>query len=99
MNTNLKTTLKSSKNAKAYFQALIAKQKANEKFNDLDLVQLISYHPTKPISAENLDYLVMRLNEFNTLTLTYKAKDQSEEDDISWNKCITAMFSRANKGK
>ena len=73
----LKTKLKNVTNAKTYISNILQKYKDNDIVNDLDIVELLLYHPTKHINKQNIDYLIMKTRKpYNKLALFYKYKNK-----------------------
>ena len=60
MNINLKIKLKNVTNGKKYVTNIIEKYKKNEIVDNIVILELLQYHPTKHICIENLDYLIIR---------------------------------------
>ena len=98
MTTNLKIKLKNVTNGKKYVTDIIEKYKKNEIVNNIVILELLQYHPTKRIHIENIEYLIVRLRKpFNNLALYYKYKDHDIEDDISYILCIKNLFGKYNE--
>jgi hypothetical protein len=86
--------------AKKYITNIINKYCDNQKVNDIEIFELLQYHPTKHINIENIDYLVVKIRKpFNTLALFYKYKNNESEDDISYVLCIKNLFGRYDRDK
>ena len=66
MNINLKIKLKNVTNGKKYVTNIIEKYKKNEIVDNIVILELLQYHPTKHICIENLDYLLTN-NKHNHL--------------------------------
>lgn len=100
MNNNLKNKLKNMTNGKKYITNIINNYSDNEKVNNIEILELLQYHPTKPVNIENIDYLIMKIRKpFNNLTLHYKYKNSEIEDDISCMLCVTNIFGKYNRDK
>ena len=96
----LKTKLKNVTNAKTYISNILQKYKDNDIVNDLDIIELLSYHPTKHINKENIDYLIMKTRKpYNKLALFYKYKNNDIIDDISYILCIKNLFGKYSRDK
>jgi len=100
MNCNLKNKLKNFTNGKKYITNIIEKYNENEKVDNIELLELLQYHPTKHINIENIDYLIMKIRKpFNKLALFYKYKYNEKEDDISYILCIKNLFGKYDRDK
>lgn len=96
----LKTKLKNVTNAKTYISNILQKYKDNDIVNDLDVIELLSYHPTKHINKDNIDYLIMKTRKpYNKLALFYKYKNNEIIDDISYILCIKNLFGKYSRDK
>lgn len=100
MSNFLKIKLKNVTNGKKYISNIIGNYHDNEKVNDIELLELLQYHPTKHISIENIDYLIIKVRKpFNNLALYYKYKNNDIEDDISYILCIKNLFGKYDRDK
>lgn len=100
MTNSLKNNLKNITNGKKYITNIIEKYSENEKINNIEILQLLQYHPTKDIDIENIDYLIMKIRKpFNKLALYYKYKYNEKEDDVSYILCIKNLFGKYDKSK
>jgi hypothetical protein len=63
MSSNLKNKLKNITNGKKYITNIIEKYNENEKVNNIEILELLQYHPTKHINIENIDYLRMKIRK------------------------------------
>jgi len=100
MNCNLKNKLKNITNGKKYITNIIEKYNENEKVDNIELLELLQYHPTKHINIENIDYLIIKIRKpFNKLALFYKYKYNEKEYDISYILCIKNLFNKYNRDK
>lgn len=63
---------------------------------DEDIIrELIRYHPTKNIDINNIEWLKMKnRSPFNKISLFYKYKNNTKEDDISWRTCIRNLYGK-----
>lgn len=96
----LKTKLKNVTNAKTYISNILQKYKDNDIVNDDDVIELLSYHPTKHINKNNIDYLIMKIRKpYNKLALFYKYKHNDIIDDISYILCIKNLFGKYSRDK
>jgi hypothetical protein len=96
----LKIKLKNVTNAKTYISNILQKYKDNDIVNDLDVIELLSYHPTKHINKQNIDYLIMKTRKpYNKLALFYKYKNNDIIDDVSYILCIKNLFGKYNRDK
>ena len=87
--SNLKSKLKNITNAKKYISNILQQYKENDIVNNQDVLELLSYHPTKHISNDNIEYVKIKSRKpFNTQALFYKYKNGDIEDDISYVLCI-----------
>ena len=85
---------------KKYITNIIRKYNENEKVNDIEILELLQYHPTKNINIDNIDYLIIRMRKpFNELALYYKYKNNNMEDDVSYILCIKNLFDKYDKDK
>lgn len=97
---SLTLKLKNLTNGRKYITAIIEKYKENEKVNDIEILELLQYHPTKHITIKNIDYLIMRVRSpYNNLALFYKYKDNERVDDISYVNCIKNLFGKYVRDK
>jgi hypothetical protein len=100
MATPLKQKLKNVSNGRKYITSLIEKHTNGEKLNDVEILELVQYHPTKHIRADNIEYLVVRLRmPFNKPALFYKYKGAAVEDDLSYVLCIKNLFGKYDRDK
>ena len=100
MNICLKIKLKNITNGKKYISNIIGNYHDNEKVNDIEILELLKYHPTKHINIENIDYLIIKVRKpFNKLALYYKYKNNDIEDDISYILCIKNLFGKYDRDK
>ena len=98
MSNKLKIKLKNITSGKKYITNIIGNYKDNEKVNNIEILELLQYHPTKHIIIENIDYLIIKTRQpFNNLALYYKYKDNEKEDDISYILCIKNLFGKYNR--
>ena len=96
----LKVKLKNVTTAKTYITNILQKYKENDIVNELDIIELLSYHPTKHINKENIDYLIMKTRKpYNNLALFYKYKNNDIIDDISYILCIKNLFGKYSRDK
>ena len=59
---------------------------------------LVKYHPTKQIDANNVEWFKMKIRKpFNNLSLFYKYKNNKKEDDISWKLCIRNLYGKYSR--
>jgi hypothetical protein len=100
MSTQLHTKLKNMTTGKKIIGDILKKYKANEIVEDIDILTLLRYHPTKHIQTENIEYLTLKIRPpYNTLSLYYKYKDNDIVDDISYVMCIKNMFGKYTRDK
>lgn len=96
--TDLKTKLINITNAKKYITSILQEYKENDIVHNSDVIELLSYHPTKHINKDNIDYLIMKSRKpYNKLALFYKYKNGSIEDDVSYILCIKNLFGKYSK--
>jgi hypothetical protein len=70
MSNNIKIKLKNITNGKKYITNIIEKYNNNEKINNIEILELLQYHPTKHINIQNIDYLIIKTRKpFNNLAL------------------------------
>ena len=92
---NLKTKLKNQTNGKKYITGLINTYSINAIVDDPDILELLQYHPTKPIDISNIDYLQVKLHpNYQRKTLYYKYRNNYQIDDISYVQCIANLFGK-----
>lgn len=91
----LKEKCKNITNANKYIASIIQRYNCDDFVDDPEIKQLVEYHPTKHINLNDVEYLVMRKRHpFNTISLFYKHKNTSNEDDISWKTCIRKLYGK-----
>jgi hypothetical protein len=96
--SNLKTKLINVTNAKKYISNILQQYKENDIVNNNDIIELLSFHPTKHITKDRIDYLKMKSRPpFNKLALYYKYKNGIVEDDVSYILCIKNLFGKYNR--
>ena len=100
MEDKLKTELKNMTNGKKYVTSLLKNYRENDKINNLTILYLLSFHPTKNIDIKNIDYLIIKNRKpYNRLALHYKYKNDDKIDDISYILCIKNLFGKYNNNK
>src|SRR6056300_669328 len=98
--TDLKSKLRNITRAKAYITSILQGYKENEIVDNSDVIELLSYHPTKHINQNNIDYLIMKPRKpYNKLALFYKYKNGSIEDNVSYILCIKNLFGKYSRDK
>ena len=97
---DLKIKLKNSTNGIKYVTSLLKDYKENDKVENIDILNLLSYHPTKHIKKDDIDYLCMRNRKpYNKLALHYKYKNSDIIDDISYRCCVENLFGKFKPDK
>lgn len=98
--SSLKAKLKNVTNAKSYITSILQGYKENDIVDNSDVLELLSYHPTKHINQDNIDYLIMKPRKpYNNLALFYRYKNGSIEDDVSYILCIKNLFGKYSRDK
>jgi hypothetical protein len=98
MRNPLQDKLKNITNGKKYIDSLLQKYEINDKVEEIDILSLLHYHPTKHINIENIEYLTRKVRPpYNTIALYYKYKNSDIIDDISYIMCIKNLFGKYNK--
>lgn len=96
----LKTQCRNMTVANAYISNILNSYGENEIVNNKYINELITYHPTKNISINNIDFLKMKIRSpFNKLALFYKNIDNDIDEDISWKLCIRNIYGKYDKIK
>lgn len=96
---NLKAKLKNQTNGRKYITGKLNTYAINAIVDDQDILELLQYHPTKPINIENIDYLQLRIHpSYKTRTLYYKYKN-ADIDDIAYVQCIANLFGKYKRDK
>lgn len=94
MSVPLRSVLKNVTNGKKTVKAWLDEYTINAQFTDDRIKQLLAYQPSG--KANNVEYMVIRKDEYNQRTLYFKNADSVDEDSISWNKCVENLFGRYN---
>jgi len=96
----LREKLKNVTTAKKIVDSILQAYKPFDKVEDVDILHLLQYHPTKHIVPENIEYLIRKPRPpYNTLALYYKYKGSPVEDDISYVMCIKNLFGKYSRDK
>lgn len=96
----LKEKCKNMTNANKYIASIIQRFTCDDVVDDPVIKQLVEYHPTKHIDPNDIEYLIVRKRQpYNTISLFYKDKNTSKEDDISWKMCIRNLYGKYNGEK
>ena len=96
MSNKLQVKLKNV-NGKKHITGIISKLSDNDRVDNIEVLELLQYHPTKHIDIENIDYLFVKIRPpHNKLALFYKYKNSETVDDISYILCIKALISKYN---
>ena len=91
----LQSKLLNLTNGKKAITKLLSKYENNDIVKDEIIYDLVSFHPTKNIKKENLEYLVMKTRPpFNNLSLHYKYKNQNQDIDLSYMLCLKNVFEK-----
>ena len=98
--SELKILLKNVTNAKKHISDILKSYNNNDIIDNDVILSLLSFHPTKNINIDNIDYLIYKIRPpYNKLALFYKYKNNDKEDDISYICCITNLFGKYKKDK
>lgn len=98
--SELKILLKNVTNAKKHISDILKSYNNNDIIDNDVILSLLSFHPTKNINIDNIDYLIYKIRPpYNKLALFYKYKNNDKEDDISYLCCITNLFGKYKKDK
>lgn len=96
----LKRRCKNMTQANKYVANTLKKIKDGEIVDDIIIIELVKYHPTKKIDVDNVEWFKMQKRPpYNTLALFYKYKNSENEDDISWKLCIRNLYGKHDKNK
>jgi len=96
--SQLQSKLLNLTNGKKAITKLLSKYENNDIVKDEIIYDLVSFHPTKNIKKENLEYLVMKTRPpFNNLSLHYKYKNQNQDIDLSYMLCLKNVFEKYSR--
>jgi hypothetical protein len=98
--SSLKSKLKNITAGKVYIANILQHYNEDDDINHPDVIELLSYHPTKHITKDTIEYLKLKVRKpFNKLALFYKYRHGVIEDDISYILCIKNLFGKYNRDK
>jgi hypothetical protein len=98
--SELKNILKNITNSKKYISNILKLYNDGDIVNDDIILSLLTFHPTKNIDVDNIDYLIYKIRPpYNKLALFYKYKNNDKIDDISYISCLTNLFDKYKKDK
>lgn len=93
-------TMKSIDNGRKVMSEILQKHIDGKSFKDDFVLDVLSWHPTKKIKQENIEFLVMkRRPPFQHFALFYKYKNNDTVDDVSYVLCIRNLFGKYNRNE